>query len=694
MSSPSALGEFTQRTIEYVLTALLGVKRIAIRVETISSCPSPSKRDANVSLQRSTLPTTRIIPKPVCIGMFAISLLFYSQSLQFNSFRNGFHMDDVVAIQKNLDVVNPGYTDWVTFLRHDFWGLDMFSGEWTHKSFRPITTLSYRWNWLMSGLDTGAYHISNVVMHSAVCALLVLTCSQVMRMSTSTSFLTGALFAVHPVHTESVLYLVGRADILCAIFMLAAIIVYHRSGSPRAAACAYSLVILAGLAKELGFMTFPVLIVMDWIKSAKNGPRRSLCTAAACVICMYVRHWYTDGTYLKMSPQDNPISFEEDSLKRRLSYMVVHGEYARLLVYPLFLCYDYSLNTIPIVASLADMRLLSPAATYLAFTHLIWHIAVAVRCSTTNKSTRYSTTATARESRTQSIIIATALFVFSFLPMSNIAFPVGTVVGERLMYIPSIGFVIALVQLWPRHRLIWLVGVWSLWAVRTVYRVDDWKTASNLTLVDGYRNIRSAKTQYNLGVQYFTKQKYNEAYSAFVRSFESDELRRDGIAYWRAGQAELLRGNLVNAENLLTAATTKYGAKLMVREEEIFHDAGLACFHNGHVEEARYYLTSALTLNRRFPKALNNMGCFLVSQGDAEAGLRLLIEASEIKGKNVIYSGNVWIVASSMGRDDTAQWAKNVTLTVQPSFEPNKHCVWEFKPAEGGPGDTADKDDP
>ena len=581
-------------------------------------------------------------------------------------------MDDVVAIQKNADVVSPGWTDWYNFMRHDFWGLDMFSGEWTHKSFRPVTTFSYRINWSLSGIDTSAFHVTNIVLHAIVSGLIVIFCNKTLSLSLIDSVLSGLLFALHPVHTESVLYLVGRADILCALFMLIAIVIYD--SKPVAT---YILLIVAGLSKELGLMGFPVLLVYNFTSIISSTTKQKIYLRMAssllvCIICMATRHWYTDGTDLKMSPQDNPVAFEDDDLGRRLSYAIIHGEYGRLLIFPNFLSYDYSMNTIPIACWFNDIRLLSPLASYLSFSVLAFF---------------------AIQRKSKALLTSISLFFFAFIPMSNILFPVGTVVGERLLYIPSIGFVTVLTLITPtrvKKPFIFLVIIF--FTIRTVRRVDDWKTANNLTTVDGVVNPWSAKTQYNLGVQYFTKQKYDEAVEAFRRSFESDEFRRDGVAYWRAGQAELLRGNLREAERLLVAATHKYGARLMVREEEIFHDAGVALYQNQKVNEARYHLTSALTLNRRFPKALNNMGCLLVAHGDPSTGLALIQEASYLKPRHVIYSGNVWIVASAFGLSDLASSARNQTLTHQSSFVPAKHCVWEFKPAEGGPGDSAMND--
>ena len=597
-------------------------------------------------------------------GVFSLGAAVFFEAWSYNSFKNGFHMDDVVAIQKNLDVVNPGYTNWASFLRHDFWGLDMFSGEWTHKSFRPITTLTYRWNWLLSGLDTSGYHLVNILLHALVSCQMVFVGETVMGLSFEESGMAGMLFAVHPVHTESVLYLVGRADILCGVFMLFGLLLYGKTFTLTSYVC----VIVSGLAKEIGFMSFPIMLTMDLISSARRKGVVSLITLLVGTLSMIARHWYTDGTLLKMSPQDNPIAFEEDTVGRIFSYAVVHAEYVRLLIYPMFLCYDYSMNTIPLVCDCFDLRLLAPLAAYLGTCTLITEIL---------------------QYRLKAGIMGFSIFIFAFIPMSNLLFPVGTVVGERLLYIPSMGFIFLLVLILPRRPLVMIAIIWSL---RTIIRIDNWKTANHLTLVDGALNPRSAKTMYNLGVHYFTKQDYERAFHALSLSIEADDLKRDGIAFWRLGQIELMRGNIDSAENLLVSATHKHGAKLMVREEEIFHDAGLACFHNKKVKYAKYLLSAALTLNRVFPKALNNMSCLLASEGDFETALSLLLEASELKPKNVIYSGNVWIVAILANKPDLAEWGRNRTLNTQNSFLPGPTCIWEFKPAEGGPGDTATMD--
>ncbi|KAF4671349.1 Protein O-mannosyl-transferase tmtc3 [Perkinsus chesapeaki] len=606
----------------------------------------PPKRDRFTALLGVILIVSLVVP--------------YYQALHFNSYQNGYHMDDVVGVYKNKDVT--GSSDewsWYNLARHDYWGLDMFSGEWTHKSFRPVTTLTFRLNYLLSGLDTSMFHLTNILLHSIASILVIPVGTSVMKMNLRESTLCSILFAVHPVHTESILYLVGRADVLCLCLMLVGILAWERDWRLSA----WLLAILAGLSKELGFMLFGVYVAQDLLLKHIRG--RTILNLAIGIGVMALRHWYTEGSALRMSPQDNPIAFESDATGRRLSFSLIHGEYMRLLVFPRFLCYDYSLDTLPLMCEFGDVRFLVALTAY---------------------TTVASTASLALALNLRGVVLAGAFFLLSFVPMSNVLFPVGTVVGERLLYIPSFGFLAVLCGIIPKKFHIAMLLVWGLMLVRTIKRVDDWKTADHLTLVDGYANLKSAKTQFNLGVRYFSTGDFDNAMAAFERSWRSDPEERDAIAFWRAGQIEIIRGNFARARELLTGATTKYGAKLMVKEEEVFHDAAVACFHdNRRIEEAMYYMTAALTLNRDFPKALNNLGCIQWAAGDREMALNAVAEAAESAVDNVIYWGNLWALSELAGYLDVAQVAKARALDIQADFVPNSDCTWEFMPDKGGP---------
>lgn len=74
--------------------------------------------------------------------------------------------------------------------------------ERSHKSYRPLTVLTFRLNYLLSELSPATYHLFNVVLHAAVCILFLRFCR--LLMDRTTSLVAALLFAVHPIHTEAV----------------------------------------------------------------------------------------------------------------------------------------------------------------------------------------------------------------------------------------------------------------------------------------------------------------------------------------------------------------------------------------------------------------------------------------------------------------------------------------------------------
>lgn len=178
------------------------------------------------------------------------------------------------AVVRNPDVV--GETSiWQTF-NNDFWGLAMtYNGS--HKSYRPLCTLTFRLNHLLDGLDPTGYHVVNVLLHVIVTVLfwrfvVALTGRR------STGLLSSLLFAAHPVHTEAVTGVVGRADLLAACFFLLTLYAYRQyalardrgQGSTVGRMLAVVVVtgLLAGcgmLCKEHGVTVLMVCVVYDLV---------------------------------------------------------------------------------------------------------------------------------------------------------------------------------------------------------------------------------------------------------------------------------------------------------------------------------------------------------------------------------------------------------------------------------------------
>ncbi len=130
----------------------------------------------------------------------------------------------------------------------------------------PVTWLSRLLDVTLFGMDAGMHHLVNLVLH-ILNSLLVFDLFRRMTGKKLESGLAALLFAVHPLHVESVAWVVERKDVLSAFFMLAAIEGYVRYVSRRALlpyACLLGLFALGLMSKAI-LVTFPfALLLLDF----------------------------------------------------------------------------------------------------------------------------------------------------------------------------------------------------------------------------------------------------------------------------------------------------------------------------------------------------------------------------------------------------------------------------------------------
>jgi hypothetical protein len=420
------------------------------------------------------------------------------------------------------------------------------------------------------------------------------------------------------------------------------------------------------------------------------------------LLVIFARYRHTGGTTLNMSPQDNPISFESSKSDRVLSYSFLHGVYMKLLVWPAFLCYDYSMDAIPIVRTSGDARLLLPLAAYVG---LSASIAASLQCSPQWR---------------RGALLALAMLIVTYLPASNVLFPVGTVVGERLLYTPSVGicmlFTIGLRAMWPGEStkqstcklddgtsttgstarsnvqprsvrsssrslflglgvLFVLVGALC---IRTLLRTRVWSSSDSLFLHDGHTQLTSSKTQFNLGITHMGRQEWDPAIEALVRCAWADPL--SSLPFYRIGQIEILRGRHTSAEKWLSAALDKFGASLMVRDEEVFHDLAIALFQNGKQEAAERRLQIALQLNPDFAKGWNNLACCIAAR-DIKGATRASQRAVMLAPGSPQYWANLALLSRHSGDAEGSNEAWTQALVLFPGMPEPQDCTWEFAPA-------------
>ena len=137
--------------------------------------------------------------------MHALLILAVSLLVYINSLNGWFVFDDHRGILENKDLRPEERSLW-QLLNNDFWGGSM-TREVSHKSYRPLTVLSYRYlNYAISGLQPFSYHLVNVLLHGAVWVLFLYLCRIIQGRGTWSMF-SALLFAVHSVHTEAVSWL-------------------------------------------------------------------------------------------------------------------------------------------------------------------------------------------------------------------------------------------------------------------------------------------------------------------------------------------------------------------------------------------------------------------------------------------------------------------------------------------------------
>lgn len=106
----------------------------------------------------------------------------------------------------------------------DFWGTPL-THSGSHKSYRPLCVLSFRLNYYFGELNPWGYHLGNVLLHMMVTAIFT-KLSRIFLKQTFPTLISGLIFASHPVHTEAVAGVVGRADIGACFFFLLALLCY------------------------------------------------------------------------------------------------------------------------------------------------------------------------------------------------------------------------------------------------------------------------------------------------------------------------------------------------------------------------------------------------------------------------------------------------------------------------------------
>jgi Tfp pilus assembly protein PilF len=558
-------------------------------------------------------------------GLALFAFLLFARTLGA-----GFALDDTRLIRDRPGLRDPARLP--ELLLSDYWAPFAESGLW-----RPVATLSYAGNaWLFGGEPWG-YHALNAALH-ALDAVLVLALLRRLASGPGAALAGAFLFAAHAVHTEAVANVAGRAELLCAAFFLGSLLCHARAreaapgrrAGPRLASLA--LYGLALLSKESALTLLLAAPLLDLAGPApgraaqagqpgsppRPGKLRTLLAPWAGLLLVTAAWAAARLAVLGAAPLpaparlDNPL-VELDAPLRGLNALAVLQRYAWLLIFPLRLSYDRSHAQIPLLASFLEPRAL--AVLGLAAGELFLLLLCYRRARPT--------------------FLGLAFLAATLSAASNLLLPIGTILAERLLYLPSAGFCLfaaealraaaARLPLRPPARRAAFAGALALLVAlhgaRAFARAGTWQSEERLFLTDLEASPRSARVQLNAGFAFQRRGDHARALEHFARALAIEPRYRLARLDAAVSLAALGRAD---------EAIAIYRAELALApgDPEVALDLGTLYQALGQPEAAREVYEEALRRSPRSPRIANNLGFLLVEAGrEVERGTRLIEEA-------------------------------------------------------------------
>ena len=491
--------------------------------------------------------------------------------------------------------------------------------------YRPLPILSFALQYALHDGRPAAYHAANVALH-AIVSLLVLELALALGVPLAAAAGAGMLFAAHPVHVEAVAGIAGRAELLSAGFYLAALIVYIRRSSAAGRMTTALLIFLALLCKETA-VTFPAAACGYSLLFRREKMLASAAAVVAPIAAYLVLRQAVLGALLvpaaSMTFVENPL-VGLGLVSRLATAVAICGRYAVLLVAPVRLSPDWGFAQLTPVSSPFDTGFLPGLATLGAACALF--------------------AATYRRRRVIAYLLL--LLAVSYSIVSNTVVLIGIGMAERLLYLPSAAFCIAvaLAIAWGAGRFgariaLALAAVLLVAAgARTVAAAATWRDDFTLFSAAETAAPRSVKILGNLAVELIAQGRLDEAKTRLTRAAA---LAPDHV---------LTRINLAGVllkTGDLDGAEAEVAAALRLEPD---HPVGLAQLgailrKRGALREAEDALRRAVAANPRFVGARLDLASLLIVRQAWDEAERELREVLAIEPASAAAQKGLAIVA-------------------------------------------------
>ena len=617
----------------------------------------------------------------ICILLSAATLSAYWQ-VTGNAF---IHLDDPAYITQNPHV-RSGLT-----LRNIIWAFTSFD----HSNWHPVTWLSHMLDVDLFGLNPGMHHLVNLLLHTANVLLLF----GILKTTTGAmwrSAAVAALFALHPLHVESVAWAAERKDVLCSAFWLLTLWRYtywvDRGGSKN-----YTIMLayfsLALMAKPMAVtLPFALLLVDVWplgrletstahsfLSSLRHRVTEKLplfaLSAASCVVTVMAQH----GGQAVRSLENLP------ALTRITHILVSYLWYVEKALWPSNLAILYPHPGLSSSWKIAAGFLLLAAIT-------LWALRI--------------------RGRHPFALVGWLWFLGTLVPVIGIVQVGSQGMADRYAYIPSIGLFVA--GVWGvssyktgrpgamKAAVFAFIVICAVFTGVTRHQVRYWRNSivlfEHTLAVTGhnyhiYNNLGLAlmderrfeeavppllsavrmrpfnELSYNnLGTVFLKLQRTEEAIASFRKALDLNPAY--GKAHVNLGIVLLQQGKPEAAREAFEAAREAFEAVLTIRPDDplAHYFIGTLLDEQGDMEGAERRYRKALAVDPYLADAHNNLGILLVNRGLVGEAVSHYRKALAIRPDYAEAHNNLGVALFRLGHAAAAKRHFDEALGLKPDF--------------------------
>jgi protein O-mannosyl-transferase len=484
------------------------------------------------------------------------------------------------------------------------------AGNW-----HPLTWLSHMLDVEVHGLRPGGHHVTSVILHAASAVLLFAFFVRTTGALGRSAFVAG-LFALHPLHVESVAWVSERKDVLSGLFFfltLLAYAAYARApslGRYAAVAALYA----AGLMAKPMLVTLPfVLLLLDHWPLGRAAPRSAWPALVREKVPLFVLAAASSLVTLAVQQQAGAVkALDVLPLGRRLANAALASiEYVRMAVWP---------------ARLAVLYPYPPPASVAAVVAAV--VVLAAVTALTVRSRR----------RHPWLAVGWSWYVVMLVPVIGIVQVGSQPYADRYTYLPLVGLFVVLA-----------------WGVPALWTAGPYREALPVTSAVVVLAVGAAATRAQLAHW------------------------RTSVALWRHAvevappnaRAEANLGHALAGEGQTGEAIVHYEAALRLDPSvsEAHNNLGLALVDEGRVEDAIAHYAEALRLRPDYAEAHGNLGAALLREGRSEEAARHLARAVALAPGLAAAHNNLGAAQARLGRFDEAIGSFEEALRLRPGYE-------------------------